>query len=70
MVTFSLVTKEFSRKHPKQFYNYFKADYDEVRQYANSNDWGENLNAPTVDVIWTKLKRNIIEIRNKFTKIK
>ena len=70
MVTFSLVTKEFSRKHPKQFYNYFKADYDEVRQYANSNDWGDNLNAPTVDVIWTKLKRNIIEIRNKFIPLK
>ena len=66
MVTFSLATKEFSHKHPKQFYNYFKADYDEVRQYANSNDWGDNLNAPTVDVIWTKLKRNLIEIRNKF----
>ena len=31
---------------------------------------GENLNAPTVDVIWTKLKRNITEIRNKFISVK
>lgn len=47
-----------------------KADYDEVRQFANSSDLGANLNEITVDPIWTKLKRNIIEIRNKFVPLK
>ena len=30
IITFSLVTMEFSRKHAKQCYNYFKADYDKI----------------------------------------
>src|ERR1051325_2450909 len=49
IVTFSLTTKEFLRKHTKQFYNYFKADYDEIRQYARSKNWGADFSVITVD---------------------
>src|SRR3989454_12329644 len=31
IVTFSLATREFSRKQTKQIFNYFKANYDEIR---------------------------------------
>lgn len=70
MITFSLVTKEFSRKTAKQFHNYFKADYDEIRQYATFKDWGEDLSGITTDDIWTKLQRDLIEMRNKFVPLK
>jgi len=66
LVTFSLVTKEFSRKHVKQTYNYYKADYDEIRQYARMKNWGINLNRFTAKDIWKKLQEDLIEIRQKF----
>ena len=66
LVTFSLTTKEFSRKHTKHFYNYFKADYDEIRQYARSKNWDADLSIITADEIWTKLQGDLIEIRDKF----
>ena len=66
LVTFSLVTKKFSRKHTKQTYNYYKADYDEIRQYARMKNWGINLNRFTAKDIWKKLQEDLIEIRQKF----
>jgi hypothetical protein len=66
MITFTLVTKNCSRKNTKKFYNYFKADYDEIKQYAISKDWSEDLNGKTAEDIWTKLQKDLIEIRNKF----
>ena len=66
IVTFSLATKEFSRKHTKQFYNYFKADFDKIIQYARSKNWDGDLSGITVEEIWTKLQGDLIEIRNKF----
>lgn len=65
IITFSLAIREFTRKHTKQFYNYFKADYDTMRQYARSKNWG-SLSGITANEIWSKLQGDLIEIRNKF----
>jgi len=65
IVTFSLATRELSRKQTKQIYNYFKADYDQMRQYARNKNWG-SLDGITAEEIWTKLHGDVIEIRNKF----
>lgn len=70
MITFSLVINEFSRTNTKHFYNYFKADYDEIRKYAGAKLWGEDVSGITPDEFWTKLQRDLIELRNKFVPLK
>ena len=71
LITFSIVTKEFERKHTKQFFNYFKADYDKIRQYARARNWSTSLNlgALSAQEIWSKLQKDLIEIRNKFVSV-
>ena len=70
LVTFSLVTKEFSRKHVKQTYNYYKANYDEIRQYARMKNWGINLNRFTAKDIWKKITRRSNRDQTKICSIK
>ena len=38
MITESKKNKK-TKKHNKQFYSYFKADYETMRQYARSKNW-------------------------------
>ena len=52
-------------KHNKQFYNYFKADYETMRQYARSKNW-DSLIEISADEIWLILQEDLVEIRNKF----
>src|SRR5207245_158332 len=65
IVTFSLATRELSRRQTKQIYNYFKADYDQMRQYTQIKSWS-SLDGISAEEIWTKLHGDLIEIRNKF----
>ena len=69
IITFSLITKEFYRRNNKQFFNYFKADYDEIRQYARNKNWDIVLSGISTEDIWAKLQADLTEIRNKFIPI-
>ena len=65
IVTFNIAIKERVCKHNKQFYNYFKADYETMRQYARSKNW-DSLIGISADEIWLILQEDLVEIRNKF----
>src|SRR5437867_1628426 len=65
IVTFNMATKKRVCKHNKQFYNYFKADYETVRQYARSKNW-DSLIGISADEIWLILQEDLVEIINKF----
>ena len=65
LVRFNLIAKKVEIKN-KKHYNYFKANYDEIREHARAKGWELNLCNETVDEIWDKLKLGIVEIRNKF----
>src|SRR5437867_2080473 len=65
IVTFNMATKKRVCRHNKQFYNYFKADYETMRQYARSKNW-DSLIGISADEIWLILKDDLVEIRNKF----
>ena len=65
IVTYSITIRERVSKHSKKFYNYFKADYERIIQYARSKNW-DSLIEISAEEIWLKLQGDLIEIRNKF----
>lgn len=65
MITFKLVTENFSPKQTKQSFNYFKGNYEASRKYASSRNWGTEIGGDTASDTWEKLKTDLIEIRNK-----
>ena len=47
-------------------YNYFKADYNKMRDYAKLRNWGNLVDCKDVDKIWLALKSELLNLRNEF----
>ena len=60
-----LVSKELA-KDSTETYNYFKADYNKIRDYAKSRNWENLVDCNDVDKIWMALKTELLNIRNEF----
>ena len=46
--------------------NYFKADFDGMREYVKSRNWETNLVGAVITECWTKLKDKLYLLRDKF----
>ena len=66
--TFSFCLKGGSNKQKKNApnFNYFKADYNQIRNKINELGWEELLGWDNVDDIWVRLKSNLLDLRDKF----
>ena len=55
-----------------KIYNYFKADYNEIRKYTESLNWGgiNKSDTNSVDEIWVNIKTNLLDIGDKFINLK
>ena len=55
-----------------KMYDYFKADYNEIRKYAASLTWNSIKDSDIMDVdeIWKEIKVNLSDIREKFIELK
>ena len=65
-VKFDLVLAIDEIRKTKESYNYFKADYDQIRDYVKSRNWdkmGENCG---IEEFWVYLKTELLELRDKF----
>ena len=53
-------------------YDYFKADYNEIRKYAASLNQNSIKDSDIIDVdeIWEEIKVNLSVIREKFIELK
>jgi hypothetical protein len=71
MISFELICTTPVQKRKTKNYCYFKANYDNIREYATSLNWNKRMLEQTdVDIIWTQLKSDILDIRNKFIPLK
>jgi ribonuclease P/MRP protein subunit RPP40 len=55
-----------------KIYDYFKADYNEIRKYAASLNWNSIKDSDIIDVdgMWKEIKVNLSDIREKFIELK
>ena len=60
-----LVSKELTQDNTVA-YNYFKADYNKIRDYAKSKNWANLVDCKNIDSIWMELKSELLNIRNEF----
>lgn len=72
VIRFSLVCRKIINGSKLQYFDYFKADYNEIRKYSKSLNWDviNKSNSISVNEIWENIKTNLYEIRDKFVKIK
>jgi hypothetical protein len=47
-------------------YNYFKADYNVIRDYAKSRNWESIIECNDLETSWHDIKTELIDMRNKF----
>src|SRR6267154_3383936 len=72
VIRLELVCKKRALEKNLKIYDYFKADYNEIRKYAKSLNW-DSINESDingVDEIWSKIKLNLMDIRDKFINVK
>ena len=46
-------------------FNYFKANYEEVRAFIKTKTWESSLVGADIESLWTKLKNKLNDIRGK-----
>jgi len=72
VIRFELNFKKNDGSAKVQTYDYFKTDYNEVREFCESLDMNSTVKSHlhNVEEIWNKLKKDFITVRNKFIKLK
>ena len=71
MINFELICRTHAQKRKTKNYCYFKANYENIREYATSLTWNKTLLEQTdVNIIWTQLKSDILDIRDKYIPLK
>ena len=66
IIRFSLVVNKEVATYCKISYNYFKADYNKIREYVKSREWGNLIDNSDVEKSWTALKEELLNVRNNF----
>jgi hypothetical protein len=70
-VRFIVISAGEVERSENKTYNYFKANYDDIRKYAKSFNWNEYTKSDeNVGTVWNKIKSDLIDIRNKFVPLK
>ena len=66
IIRFDLVVSKEINKCSMLGYNYFKADYNKIRDYAKLRDWEHLITNTNVEENWNSLKKELLDIRNVF----
>ena len=66
IIRFDLVVVKELAKDDSVAYNYFKADYIKMRNYAKLSNWESLVDPKDVDKSWLALKSELLNLRNKF----
>ena len=66
LIRFNLICSKDKVGKTKTNYNYFKANYDEIREYIKSRKWENSLVDTDAESLWLKLKNELLVIRDKF----
>ena len=68
VVKFNIIIKGDSNYSENKTFNYYKADYNEIRNYAITLNLEEKIDfySGNVDNAWNIIKDDIIQMRNKF----
>lgn len=72
VVKFNIIIKGDSNYSENKTFNYYNADYNEIRNYAITLNLEEKINlySGNVDKAWNIIKDDIIQMRNKFIPLK
>ena len=65
IIRFNLIVAKEKTKDNTINYNYFKADYEKIRDYAKSRNWEKLVDKNDIEKSWLVLKSEIIQIRNE-----
>jgi ribonucleases P/MRP protein subunit RPP40 len=70
MIRFSLLCKAMSKCKNNKFYEYFKTNYNKIRDHVKTLGWDALQLSNDVNEIWSKIKADLLEVRNKFIKVR
>jgi len=70
IIRFQIIGATCDKDKKFPVYDYFKADYDVIRNHVQTLGWGVLKESNCPNEIWYKLKTDILNIRNKFINIK
>ena len=66
IIQYDLMVSKESTNDDKVAYNYFKADYNKMRDSAKLRNWANLADCKDVDKIWLTLKSDLLNLRNEF----
>ena len=66
MITFYIIASQCSIAKKTPVYNYFKADYNEIRQEIGGLKWEGLAACHDSEYIWKKLKSDMLNLRDKY----
>lgn len=66
LIRWELVGKTCLVNNSTTSFNYFKANYDEIRKFVKKQNWGSIFESQSVETSWGLFKRELISLRNKF----
>ena len=69
-IRFQITGATCSKEKMFPIYEYFKANYDQIREYAKTLGWGVLKDSSSVNDIWCKLKTDILSIKSKFISVR
>ena len=70
MIKFYIIASQCSVTKKAPIYNYFKADYDIIRQEIGQLQWEELVECRDSNYVWSKLKSDMLYLRNKYIRKK
>ena len=66
IIRFSLVVNKEVGTDCKISNNYFKADYNKIREYVKSREWENLIDNSDIEKSWTAIKEELLNVRNNF----
>src|SRR5215469_11975224 len=71
VMRFELISSaETEETNLRKTYDYFKADYDLVREELSEIDWNEKINPSNVESTWSNIKAELLGVRDKYVSVK
>lgn len=70
IIRWDFLAKKEINKLESETFNYFKADYETMREEVKKRDWAGLAKGLDVELDWSNLKGELTELRNKFIPLK
>jgi len=66
LIRFKLISSRDKVDKNQINFNYFKANYNEIREYIKTRNWENSIVGADAEILCTKIKTELLEIRDKF----